>query len=157
MLIWLSAPQEMKVAVNPLCAMVISELYAHTEASHGQKTASSKLDLGLSRLTGRVKTLLGTVNLEMSKICPWMSLTELFSLCLFLKTRTKEDSSHAEMKKSTIETSTDFTATFKSGGVQVQVGITPIILKQFYRWSAKIRVNKFRYQLCYYDYQTTYG
>ncbi len=106
--IWLSTPQEMKVAVKPLRAMVISELLAHTQACHDQNTASSKLDL--SGLIGSVKTLQGTVNLEMTKICPriclWLNKTIgiSFPYSYSSKQEQREDIiSHAEMKRGTLK------------------------------------------------------
>ena len=58
----------------------------------------------------------------------------------------------------TSETSVDITATFKSWGVLVHpspLGITSIMLINRFLQLIKTRVYKFRFQLCYYDYDTT--
>ncbi len=114
---------EVKIAVKTFFAMVISELLVHTQAyaCHDQNLL---LQLELFGLTGRVKALQGTVNLEMSMtmICHWIN-----------------SQSYASQQRRAIETScinrlySHFAAIFRSGGALVQVGVTSIILNRFMR------------------------
>ena len=97
-----------------------------------------------SDLTGKVKALQGTVNLKMTMTCPWIYIWlnkingiymvydwNHFLLILISQNKNKRGHQSYWNEEKYTETSIHFTATFKSGSVLIQVGITSIILSWF--------------------------
>ncbi len=133
-------PRIASCSSKTLCALVISELGVYSvpytpspitpllAVMSWSKYCSTKT--WLTYFDWNRESLAGAVNFEITMICLWLNKKIRINLFLhalwFHKTRPKKDISHAEINQNT-ETSLKFTATFKSGGGCIQVGITSII------------------------------
>ncbi len=79
---WIKSTSCIKSYSKPLCAIFISELQAHTHACHDQQTACI-FKTWFIWFDWKGKAFRGTVNLEMTMICPWFVFDWMRQLEIF--------------------------------------------------------------------------